>query len=155
MLQRIDVKLWQASKECADFVKRFERLELKAYKCAAGKWTIGYGHTTAVGPGDVIRIEDADELLRQDLKVCEAAIRHWVKVPLSQGEFDALVSFIFNIGAGNFSKSTLLRVLNEGQYKEAGRQLLRWDKVNGKPLRGLTRRRVAERRIWSYSIYQA
>ena len=133
-----------------ELVKSFEGLELHAYpdpgnKATGEPWTIGYGHTQGVHKGDVCTEEQATEWLRSDLSYAEAAVRHLVDVPLSQGQFDALASFVFNCGQGAFGNSTMLRLLNKGDYAGAGGQFSRWNKGADGPLPGLTRRRAAER----------
>jgi lysozyme len=146
----------QTSDKGVELIKSFEALRLKAYLDAVGVWTIGYGHTIGVKAGDVITEEVANHMLGADLCDPEDAINNNAKVPLNQNQFDALVSLTFNIGNWNFKKSTLLRELNSGEYEEAARQFLVWDKghVNGKlvPLPGLTKRRAAESALFNTSI---
>lgn len=125
-----------------------ESLRLKAYRDSGGVWTIGWGHTKGVKPGSEINIFEADRLFKQDVAHVERAIHNMVDVDLSQEQFDALVSFAYNVGTGALHNSTLLRVLNQGKYKLAADELLRWDKVNGKVLSGLARRRREERRLF-------
>lgn len=148
------------SNDGIELIKRFEGLHkvqpdgtVSAYRCAAGVWTIGWGSTKGVRSGQKITVEEAEEKLRDDLKTAESAVKQHVSVPLSQGQYDALVSFIFNLGAGNFRSSTLLKRLNRGLYDDVPEQLMRWNKarVSGKltVLRGLTRRRAAEAAIFS------
>ena len=149
------------SDEGIALIKKFEGLHkvgedglIHSYRCPAGKWTISWGHCKGVRSGMKITIEEAEQLLREDLDECGKAIKKHVHVPLSQGQYDALVSFVFNIGAGkNFQSSTLLKKLNKGLYDECPEQIMRWNKarVEGKlqPLRGLTRRRSAEAAIFS------
>ena len=143
-----------------ELIKRFEGLHkvqpdstVSAYRCSAGVWTIGWGSTKGVRSGQKITVAEAEEKLRDDLKTAESAIKQYVSVPLTQGQYDALVSFIFNLGAGNFRSSTLLKRLNRGLYDDVPEQLMRWNKarVDGKltVLRGLTRRRAAEAAIFS------
>lgn len=138
-----------------DLVTEFEGLYLKAYKCPAGVWTIGYGHTGKVGgkqicSGMVITKEKAISLLKNDMANSESYVKKYVKVPLNQNQFDALVSFQFNTGA--LGNSTLLKKLNKKDYSGAADQFLVWNKahVNGKltVLNGLTRRRQAERKLF-------
>lgn len=129
-------------------IRHFEGCELTAYKCPAGVLTIGYGHTKTVTKGMVITKHRAEDLLRQDLEWCERAINTNVTVPLTQNQYDALASFIYNVGAGAFKKSTLLRKLNAGDYAGASAQFPRWNKGGGRVLRGLTRRRQAERELF-------
>ncbi len=137
------------SKNGINLIKQFEGLRLSAYRCSAGVWTIGYGSTSGVRPGMKITQAEAEQRLRADLSRFEQKLNKLVKVRLNQNEFDALVSFVFNIGITAFSNSTLLRLLNQGQARvDVADQLLRWDKVNGQPVVGLTRRRAAERRLF-------
>lgn len=131
-----------------NLIKDFEGCRLKAYLCPAGVWTIGYGHTQGVKPDMVITQLDAERFLRQDLKRFEDAISTLVKVSLTPNQFSALVSFVYNVGINAFKNSTLLRKLNQKDYKGAANELLRWDKVNGKPLLGLTKRRIAEKDLF-------
>lgn len=127
-----------------DLVKSFESLRLEAYKCPAGVWTIGYGHTAGVKPGDVIDGREAERLLAEDLREAEAVINR--ECPgVSQNQFDALVSFVFNIGATKFRGSTLLKCVraNPDNTNIPG-ELARWNKSGGMVLAGLIRRRRAE-----------
>lgn len=128
-----------------DAIKDYEGVRLKAYDDGVGVWTIGVGHTKGVKRGDVITMDQVDEFLRADLQEAEAAVRLNVKVPLEQCQFDALVSFVFNLGAGAFKGSTLLKKLNSGDYDGAADELLRWNKAGGRVLAGLTKRRISER----------
>lgn len=148
------------SENCIELVKRFEGLHrvqddgmVSAYRCPAGKWTIGYGSTRGVRSGMKITQQEAEELLMRDLREFEAVVKRNVNVPLSQYQFDALVSWSFNLGEGNLRSSTMLRKLNLGQYQEVPEQMLRWNKarVNGElqVLPGLTRRRAAEAALFS------
>lgn len=138
----------RTSQKGIDLIKKFEGCRLEAYKCPAGIWTIGYGHTKGVKDGMIITQEQAEEFLREDLRIFEQTVESCVKVPLSQNQFDALVSFCYNCGSGALRTSTLLRLLNEGKYSEAGEQFLRWNKAGGKVLVGLTRRREEERELF-------
>lgn len=143
-----------------DLVRKFEGLhkvteegDVRAYRCPAGKWTIGYGHCRGVKSGMRASVGECEKFLIADLNEAGNAVRSSVNVPLSQHQYDALVSFVFNLGAGNFRSSTLLKKLNKGLYQEIPAQLIRWDKarVDGKliALRGLTRRRTAEAALWA------
>lgn len=138
----------RTSQKGINLIKKFEGCRLEAYKCPAGIWTIGYGHTKGVKDGQIITQEQAEEFLREDLRIFEQAVESCVKVPLSQNQFDALVSFCYNCGNGALKTSTLLRLLNEGKYKDASEQFLRWNKAGGKVLAGLTRRREEERELF-------
>lgn len=131
-----------------NFIKNFEGLRLKAYKDVVGVWTIGYGHTKGVRSGHEITEDEAEDLLRSDLADFEAAVNKAVKVPLAQYEFDALVSFAYNVGKTALVNSSLLRMLNAGDRDKAADQFLRWDKAGGKVVKGLTNRRKAERAMF-------
>ena len=132
----------KATDNCIQLIKRFEGLYLKAYSCPAGVLTIGYGHTRGVKPGDEINELQAEIYLREDLEEVEKQLNH-LSLPVNQNQFDALCSFIFNLGIGNFMQSTLLKKLKAGD-KTAADEILRWDKSGGKVLPGLTARRKAE-----------
>jgi lysozyme len=135
-----------------ELIKHFEGLYLSAYRCPAGVWTIGYGHTGlthkdgTVKAGRKITKEQAEELLKHDLRKFADRVQDGCNVPLSDDQFSALVSFDFN--TGGFLKSTLRTKLNAGDYKGAADQLLRWDKAGGKVLAGLVRRRKSERNLF-------
>ncbi|WP_347252921.1 lysozyme [Leminorella grimontii] len=136
------------SQKGIDLIKTFEGCELKAYLCPAGVWTIGYGHTKGVKRGDEITATQAECYLRGDLVSFEADVNRLVRVPLTQGQFDALVSFAYNCGSRALSTSTLLRKLNARDYSSAADEFSRWNKAGGKELPGLTRRRAAERDLF-------
>lgn len=136
-----------------DLIKQFEGLRLKAYDDGVGVWTIGYGtirypNGVKVKRGDTCTKEQAEQYLKTDLDSFENVINTKVKVPLTQNQFDALACFVYNVGATNFSNSTLLRKLNAKDYSGAADQLLRWNKAGGKVMNGLTRRREAERKLF-------
>jgi len=128
--------------------EQFEGCKLKAYQDSKGIWTIGYGHTAGVVPGLTCTQEIADAWLQQDIKWAEAIVNHDVKVPLTQDEFDALVDFVFNCGTGNFEHSTLLKLVNDGQFAEAAQEFQKWDRAGGLIVAGLLRRRLAEMAEW-------
>ena len=120
-----------------------------AYRDSVGVLTIGFGHTGSdVTEGKIISRAQAEQLLKEDLKEAETGVNRLVKVPLNDNQFSALVSFVFNLGAGTLEKSTLLKLLNQSKYQEAADQFLRFDKAGGKVLAGLTRRREAERKLF-------
>lgn len=132
-----------------DLIRAFEGEKLKAYLCPAGVWTIGVGHTGPdVKPGMVITLERSDELLRSDLARFESAVNRLAKVSLSQSQFDALVSFAFNLGEGALGKSTLLRMVNAGDMAGAAAEFSKWNRAGGKVVAGLTTRRAAERDLF-------
>ncbi len=130
-------------------IKEYEGLRLRAYRCPGQIWTIGYGHTRTVHPQMEITAAEAEQLLREDIAVAEKAVARLVEVPLSDNQFAALVCFVFNVGIGNFEKSTLLSLLNRGWYEQVPAQLTRWNKVRGEEVGGLARRRAAEGRLWN------
>ena len=133
-------------------IKEFEGFRAIAYLCPAGVWTVGYGSTRIngkpVGKGTKITTEEAEVFLEQDLKSFEDGVSQNVSIELTQNQFDALVCFVYNVGLGNFKKSTLLKKLNAGKLEEAAEEFLKWDKSKGKSLPGLTRRRKAERALF-------
>jgi len=132
-----------------DIIRQSEGLRLTAYLCPAGKLTIGYGHTGPdVKTGMTITEDQANALLSQDLVTAEKAISGAVSVTITDNQFSALVSFVFNLGAGNFLGSTLLKKLNANDIFGAADEFPRWNKVNGKVLAGLTRRREAEKALF-------
>ena len=132
------------SQEGIALIKKFEGCELEAYKCAAGVWTIGYGSTKGVKEGDTISEEDADNLLLEEMHEYEGYINDMVTVDLKQNEFDALVSWVFNLGPSNLSSSTLLSRLNNKVWDDVPNQIKRWNKAGGQVKQGLVRRREAE-----------
>ena len=125
-------------------IQKFEGCELEAYQCSANVWTIGYGHTKDVEKGDTITKEEAEQMLVDELHEYENYINKYVNVALSQNQFDALVSWVYNLGPANLTASTMLKVLNNGEYEEVPAQMKRWNKAGGKVLDGLVRRREAE-----------
>lgn len=142
----------KTSESGKDLIKKFEGFRAIAYLCPAGVWTVGYGTTringNAVKEGTKITTDEADVFLEQDLKSFEDAVNKTVNVALTQNQFDALVCFVYNVGVGNFKKSTLLKKLNASHFSEAADEFLKWDKSKGKALPGLTRRRSAERSLF-------
>ena len=132
------------SLEGLSLIKKFEGCKLEAYKCSAGVWTIGYGHTTGVKEGDVCTQEEAEKLLRGDIFKFEEYVQDSVKVDLDQSQFDALVAWTFILGPGNLSSATMLKKLNNGEYESVPFEMRRWNKAGGKTLDGLIRRRQAE-----------
>lgn len=129
-------------------IEHYEGCKLIAYKCPAGKWTIGYGSTRDVYEGETITQVEADERLRRDLWDAEGAVSRLVTADLTDNEFSALVSLCFNIGAGNFGNSTLLHLLNNEQMDRVPNEFLRWDHGGGKLLPGLHLRRMAEAELF-------
>ncbi|WP_145954133.1 lysozyme [Kosakonia radicincitans] len=141
--------MMQISNKGIALIKQFEGLRLDAYQDSVGVWTIGYGWTQPVDgkpitKGMVIKQETAERLLKTGLVSYESDVSKLVKVKLTQGQFDALVSFAYNLGTRALSTSTLLKKLNAGDYDGAADEFPRWNKAGGKELAGLTRRREAE-----------
>ena len=122
-------------------IKSMEGLKLKTYLDSVKVPTIGYGHTRGVKLGDTCTAAQAEEFLRQDIAPDEVAVTKIVTVPLTQGQFDACVDFCFNLGIGNFSHSTLLKLVNDSKFEEAAAEFAKWNLAGGKVLPGLTARR--------------
>lgn len=140
----------QTNKAGLKLIRDFEGLRLKSYRCAAGVWTVGYGHTGPdVFPNMTITPREANDLLASDLLRFERAVSESVKMKINDNQFSALVSLAFNVGEGNLKKSTLLKHLNAGRYAMAAGEFVKWNKAKGKVLDGLTRRRVAERDLFN------
>jgi len=134
-------------------IKEFEGCRLKAYRCPAGIWTIGYGHTSAAGipvvnPEDTITQDEAEDILRRDLQQYERGVEKLVTVEITQGQFDALVDFAYNAGVGALQKSTLLKKVNAEDFDAVPAEFMKWTKGGGKELPGLVRRRRAEVKLW-------
>ena len=141
--KKIVATVKQLSAQGLALIKRHEGLRLSVYMDAAGKPTIGYGHL--IKPGETfppaITEAEAERILLRDTQIAQNAVRNNVKVPINQNQFDALVSLVFNIGAGAFEKSTLLRLLNQGFYNAAAEQFLAWKRAGSHPDILLPRRR--------------
>ena len=136
----------RVSEEGVALIKKFEGCELESYKCPAGVWTIGYGYTKKVKEGVVISKEEAEKLLREDIEEFEGYVKNLVHVDLEQCQYDAFVSWVFNLGPTNLKNSSLLRILNSTHvdWADIPYQIQRWNKVNGVPNEGLKKRRKAE-----------
>jgi lysozyme len=137
-----------------ELIQHFEGCKLEAYRCSAGVLTIGYGHTGDVKEGDTITQEMADLMLLRDLRKFEIGIDGLVKAQITQNQFDSLVSLAFNVGLGNLSTSTLIRMINAGSADAAADQFLRWNRAAGRVMPGLTRRREAERKHYKGQSWQ-
>jgi lysozyme len=147
----------EVSTKGKQIIKDAEGLYLRAYICPAGVPTIGWGTTvypngSRVKMGDVCTTEQAEEYLSNDCRRKSVAIERHVKVPLSQEMFDALVSWVYNLGEGNLINSTLLKKMNAKNYGGAADEFPRWNKANGVVLRGLTIRRERERKLFLEGI---
>lgn len=136
------------SYNCLDLVKGFEGCSLKAYKDPIGVWTIGYGHTYGVSQGQQLTQDEVDQLLIEDLTSVGNEVDHLVIVSLNQNQFDALVSFTFNVGGTNLAKSTLLKKLNAGDVSGAADEFDRWVYAGGQIFNGLVKRRQAEKALF-------
>lgn len=136
-----------------DLIKRFEGFSPTIYICPAGYPTIGYGHVVLEHEQDQFALgitqAEATELLRKDVGIAERAVLRLISVPLTEGQFDALVSFTFNLGAGALQRSTLRRKVNRGEHESVPAELLKWVWAAGKRLPGLIRRRRAEGSAYS------
>lgn len=144
----------KASQKCIELIKRFEGFSAKPYPCPAGVPTIGYGSTRDTD-GKAITLQhppiteaQARALLAATLVTYENAVTRYVKVPLNQNQFDALVDFAYNAGAKNLLTSTLLKKLNAGDYIGASKEFSKWVYGGGKKLNGLVKRREAERQLF-------
>lgn len=151
----------QSSSECLNLVRSCEGFRASPYRCPAGIPTIGYG-STRYADGRAVQLSDppidmgqADAIMRQTLKEYEAAVNRYVTVPINQNQFDALVDFAYNAGAQNLRNSTLLKLLNQGQYEQAARQFDRWVMSAGKRLPGLVKRRALEKALFLKPVQQA
>jgi len=133
-----------------ELLKRSEGFRNRVYLDVAGLPTIGYGHRLLHPESFPDGIDEplAAELLAADVRDAEQAVQRLVKVPLAQGQFDALVDFVFNLGVGRFATSTLLKCLNAGHYDEAVKELLRWNRAGGEEVTALRVRREAEAKLW-------
>lgn len=134
----------KASSKLVSYIRKAEDCKLKAYKDAVGIWTIGYGHTNGVKAGDVISRQQAEDFLRKDLEVFEAAANKVGRLT-TQGRFDAVVDFMYNCGIAAFDGSTLKRYIETGKpIWQVQEQFLRWVTAKGQKLGGLVSRRIWE-----------
>ena len=132
------------SEDGLELIKKFEGCETTAYQDSVGVWTIGFGHTKGVEEGQTCSIEDAESMLADEMDEYEGYINNMVKVDLQQHEFDALVAWVYNLGPTNLGESTMLKVLNGGQFDRVPDEMNRWTRAGGEILEGLVRRRQAE-----------
>lgn len=138
----------KANERAYSLIRQFEGLRLTAYRCPAGVWTIGYGHTSRVMLGMTVTLEQAEEFLRQDIEVVENIVNSECS-DLRQCQFDALVSFVFNVGVGNFRKSTLLKKVKANPDDNSIMdEFLRWVYAKGIVQPGLQKRRLAEMKLY-------
>ena len=145
----------QITQNGLDLIKRFEGFSRTVYCCPAGYYTIGYGHVVKSDENFTAGIdeEQADALLRQDAVIAKRAILRLINVPLTDGQFDALVSFTYNLGGGALQRSTLRRKINRAEHTEVPEQFMRWVWAGGRKLKGLIRRREAESQL--YAMHQS
>jgi len=141
------------SEEGLALIKKFEGCELKSYRCSANVLTIGFGRIKEVKEGDTCSQEQAEEWLAEELPEYESYINDMVDVDLTQNQFDSLVSWVYNLGPSNLKASTLLNVLNAGEYENVPEQIKRWNKAGGKVLDGLIRRREAEALLFEGKLW--
>ena len=141
-------KAVKISEKGLELLKHYEGCELTAYRCSADVLTIGYGHTKGVTEDMVITQEEADQMLQDEMPEYEGYINDKVTVELNQDQFDAMVCWVYNLGSGNLSSSTLLKVLNDGDYDGVPEQMKRWNKAGGKVLNGLIKRRDSEAKLF-------
>ena len=138
---------------CYDLIKCFESFRARPYYCAGGKLTIGYGTTRGVTSNMVVTHEKAIEMLHQDVEIFSESVNKYITAPLNQNQFDAIVSWVYNIGEGNFKHSTFLRFINSGKYDEAGKELLKWHFIKKMFSSGLANRREAEYALYTKPMY--
>lgn len=132
----------------ADFIAPFEGCSLTAYKCPAGIWTVGFGHTRNVTPETSLTQEEALALLQEDLAISYKAVQRLIKYPLKENQIIALIDFTFNLGSGSLQRSSLRSKINRGDVGDAASEFLKWNRAGGVVLKGLTKRREAERRLF-------
>jgi lysozyme len=144
------------SKRGLALTESFEGFRANAYQDIGKVWTIGYGHTgNDVTPTTVITQAQAEALLAADVRWAEFAVKKFVTVTLDQDEFDALVGFVFNCGAGNFKASTLLKKVNSSDFVGVAAEFRRWDRVAGAENKGLARRRLSESELFTHVLQEA
>lgn len=136
------------SRDGLHLTEQFEGCKFEAYQDSKGVWTIGYGHTRGVHAGMTCTQQQAEQWLAEDIAWAASEVNKLVHVSLTQEEFDALVDFTFNCGCGNFDHSTLLALVNKGDYVAAAAQFQLWDHVGAKVSAGLLRRREAEQKMF-------
>ena len=145
--------IMRISEHGRELIKQFEGLRLEAYQCSAGVWTIGYGHTLGVKEGMTISNDMAERLLDTDIGRITPVINAYINVEITQSMFDALCSFVFNIGTGAFVKSTMLRLINKRKFEKAYLEFHRWVYANGAVSQGLVNRRKIERELFARDGY--
>lgn len=136
------------SEDGINLIRQHEGCRLEAYPCPGGVWTVGYGHTRSAHAGLKITQAQAEELLKSDVDKVNMALQKYIQVSLEQRQWDALGSFVFNVGEGAFARSSLLKLLNQGQFADIPAQLMRWTYAKGQQWPGLVRRRRDEAALW-------
>lgn len=139
---------YRTNDTCIDIIKEFGGLRLEAYSDQNGNWYIGYGHSQGVAEGMTITDAEAEQFLRDDLKVFEESVSRMVNVDISENEFSSMVCLTYNIGPGGFAESTVLRKVNEREWTEAADAILLWNKVNGQVNETLVNRREKEKALF-------
>jgi len=143
---------YEVNNKGLSIITRYEGCRLQAYKCPAGKWTIGYGHTDGVYEGMKITHKLAEAFLKKDVESACKIIKNSCTVELNVNQFSALASFIFNIGGTKFKQSKLLKYINQGKLNDAMYEFYKWDKANGKSLLGLRLRRMDEALLFTEGV---
>lgn len=143
-----DPSIFKTNQACINIIKEFEGVRLKAYKGLSGAFLIGYGHMPGVHKGMKISQKQAEKLLKEDLNRFERDVTRHVKVPITENQFSAMVCLSYNIGSGNFHKSTVLRKINNNLPTEAADAILMWNKVNKKVNPHQVKRRERERALF-------
>ena len=138
----------KSSRLAVELIISSESFRSKAYQDSGGVWTIGFGTTDGVKEGDTITVEDAFSRLIDHIEMVERELYRLIDTHITQGEFDAMVSFVYNIGTGAFAKSTILKKINESNFGEAAKEFNRWVYDNGKKLKGLIARRKKEEALF-------
>lgn len=139
---------YRTNDECINIIKEFVGLRLEAYSDTRGNWYIGYGRSQGVMEGMRITETEAEDYLREDLRVFEESVSRMVEVDVSENEFSAMVCLTYNIGPGGFAESTVLRKVNEQEWEEAADAILLWNKVGGQVNQALVNRREKERALF-------
>lgn len=135
---------YRPSRDCLELIKHFEGLKLKAYKCPANVWTIGWGHTQGAHPGQIISLQEAEALLLRDLAPMADYLCQWRPANATQNQFDAMLSFLFNLGITQFNQSSAASAWRRSKFEEVPNLMMRWIRGGGKILPGLVRRRKVE-----------
>lgn len=147
----------QLSKNGLNLIEHYEGLRLFAYQDSIGLWTIGYGTTvyptgTRVAKGDACTVDQANSYIQHDLQKFEKGVNDLIHVPLNQNQFDALVSFSYNLGLSNLASSTLIKLVNQKQFDAAANEFQKWNRAGGKIISGLTIRRQAEANLFKTKV---